>query len=71
MDGASDEIVSGVIVEIDLLRGGRCRIRLNVDREIDSVIPRHIAQEMFRIVPGDRVRVSIGNTQSRVIGLDR
>ncbi len=34
-----------------------CRIRLDSGEEVVARIPRSVARLMFRIVPGDRVRV--------------
>ena len=48
-------IVCGAIVELG--PGSTCRVRLDADGEVSACIPRQIARLMFRVVPGDRVRV--------------
>jgi translation initiation factor IF-1 len=51
------------------LGGFRWRVRFGDGREADSVVPRSIAREMFRIAPGDRVRV--GGREPRILGFAR
>jgi translation initiation factor IF-1 len=63
------EFAVGVIVEVepDL----RCRVRLDDGRVVAAVIPRSTAREMFRVVPGNRVQVTVLEGYSLVVGFLR
>ena len=51
------------------LDGLRLLVRLEDGRELVAAIPRRIARQMFRVVPGDWVRVAgAGGPKSTVLG---
>jgi translation initiation factor IF-1 len=57
----------GVVLE--MRPGLECRIRLDTGSEVSAVIPRQVARRMFRVVPGDRIRIRLSEPGcSRVVG---
>jgi translation initiation factor IF-1 len=48
-----------------------CRIRLDLGAEVAACIPRRTARHMFRVVPGDRVRVQADGDGFIVLGHER
>lgn len=48
---------AGVLVEVGA--GLVCRVRLDSGSEVSAIIPRQVARRMFRVVPGDRVRIRL------------
>jgi len=49
--------------------GFRFRLRLADGREVIAGVPKRVARLMFRIVPGDRVRVAGSQTaKPRILG---
>ena len=52
--------------------GCRFLVRLDDGREVVAVAPRRVARKMFRIVPGDRVRVAgADGARPRITGFAR
>jgi translation initiation factor IF-1 len=47
-----------VAVIVQMGPGSQCKVRFPDGTVVVASIPRHAARVMFRIVPGDRVRVS-------------
>lgn len=68
MDGSTSDtqldFVSGTLIELrpNLV----CRIHLDDGQTIDGIIPRYTARKRSRIVPGDRVRVTVSEGYSLV-----
>jgi len=45
-------------------------VRLDDGRDIRAILPKRLAREMFRIVPGDPVRIGL-MPKPRITGFDR
>jgi translation initiation factor IF-1 len=70
MDQAEAQVAVGAVTEVgpNLL----CRVRLDAGGEVPARIPGRIARLMFRVVPGDRVRVRADGTGGyAVLGHER
>jgi translation initiation factor IF-1 len=60
------EVVAVVVMHAN---GLSFRVRLQDGQEVVAVVPKRLAREMFRIVPGDRVRVAGTQTpRLRIMG---
>ena len=57
MNETPNVIAQGSILEVDA--NLRCQVPLDDGSEVSAMIPRNKARAMFRIVPGDRIRVQI------------
>jgi translation initiation factor IF-1 len=62
-----------VLAEIAAHRGGfRFLFRLDDGREVVAVLPKRVAREMFRVVPGDRVWIAgADGNKPRITGFAR
>jgi translation initiation factor IF-1 len=61
-----DEVLAEVVMPCG---GFRFRVRLADGREVIAGVPKRVARLMFRIVPGDRVRVAASQTaRPRILG---
>lgn len=67
------EQIGQILGEARLLCGGLgFHVRLEDGREVLAAVPKGVAREMFRIVPGDKVRVTgLEAGKPRVVGFAR
>ena len=56
---------TGMIIEFLLSLG--CRVQLDSGEMVSAHVPKRTARGMFRIVPGDRVRVKSTNSAEYVV----
>jgi translation initiation factor IF-1 len=64
------EPVPGVVVEMG--PNFFCRVRLDSGDEVRALIPKRVARDMYRVIPGDRVLVRLAASgRSRVTGFVR
>jgi translation initiation factor IF-1 len=65
MSEVERSVLCGAVVEVGPHLG--CSVRLDSGAVVQARIPRRTARLMFRVVPGDRVRVEIRGPESFVV----
>jgi translation initiation factor IF-1 len=65
MSGTEPPVLFGVVVEMG--PNLDCSVRLDSGAVVAAHIPRRTARAMFRVVPGDRVRVEARGRESLVV----
>jgi translation initiation factor IF-1 len=65
MGDTKEPILCGAIVQFgpDLL----CKVRLDNAEDVQAHLPKNTARLMFRLAPGDRVKVGIGRLGEYVV----
>jgi translation initiation factor IF-1 len=67
-DPADDTVpVPGLVIEVG--PNFYCRVQLDTVDEVRALIPKRVARDMYRVIPGDRVLVRFAESgQPRVTG---